>query len=158
MLREILMLGLISFLLLAFEDRLQTICGMQVDGPDATRYQVPAVTSEDGLRQFAFDHTDTPGTYTFHTAGSVDPIAVANVSLPVDESDLTYRDAKTIAPAGVPLLIAGSIEEFHAHFAAVSEPVPQWSLPVAIVMLLLCAEAALGALPAWAARTKVATT
>ena len=131
------------------------VAALEVDGPDGTRYQVPAVASEDGLRQFVFEHTDAPGTYTFHAAGAADAVAVANVSLPADESDLTYREAKTVAPTGVPLLIARSIDELHAHVAAVSQPQPQWSLPVAIVMLLLCAEAALGTLPAWNARSKV---
>lgn len=127
---------------------------LQVDGPGDTRYAVRPMATDAGSSIFRFDHTDAAGEYSFHHPNSSQPLAVAVVSPPATESELMYRPAASIAPSGCPLMIAKSINDLHARVAAISEPQPHWSLPVAIVMLLLCAEAALGSLPGWSSQIR----
>jgi hypothetical protein len=116
---------------------------LDIEGPQHEHYQVPAVQSDDG-RQFVFTQANQPGLYQWRTSGNPSPIAMSNVQLPAAESDLTYRPADSVAPPGVNTIIATSMADLSTKVASLTAPQPQWSIPLAIVMFLLCLEALLG--------------
>jgi hypothetical protein len=115
---------------------------MQVEGPQHQQYRVKLASDQNGKR-FVFDQANEPGVYTWRRAGGGAVVAVDNVQLPAGESDLTYRPAQTLA-SGPNAVVATSITELSSKIAALSEPEPQWSTPIAIVLLLLCFEALMG--------------
>lgn len=43
-------------------------------------------------------------------------------------------------------MIARSVAELKSKVSSLSEPEPKWAMPIAIVLLLLCAEALMGSL------------
>lgn len=116
---------------------------LQIDSPAHEQYRVAAVESN-GSRQFIFNQADDPGLYIWHTTNSPAPVAITNVQLPASESDLTYRPAQSVAPPGNDTVIATSVSDLSTKVAGLTAPQPQWSLPIAIVMFLLCLEALMG--------------
>lgn len=72
-------------------------------------------------------------------------IAVGNVQPPSTESVLDYRPADQIVPADDSTLIVRSYDELQQHLSKMTQPQPKWTIPIAIVLVLLCAEAAVGA-------------
>jgi hypothetical protein len=114
-----------------------------IDGPQHEQYRVP-VTQTENTRQFIFDQANEPGLYRWHTDSDSSPVAMSNVQLPASESNLTYRPADSVAPAGPNTIIATSLADLSTKVASLTAPQPQWSIPLAIVMFLLCLEALLG--------------
>jgi hypothetical protein len=116
---------------------------LQIDSPTHETFRVPAIEQDDG-RQFIFTAANAPGLYTWRLVNNPTPVAISNVQLPTSESDLSYRPAPSVAPAGPNTLIATSVADLQTKVAALTAPQPQWSIPIAIVMFLLCLEALMG--------------
>jgi hypothetical protein len=115
---------------------------LMLEGPVHDAYRVPR--TEKPSPQFAFTGATSPGVYTWHRVGNAEPIAMSLVSLPSAESDLTYRKASEIAPQGDDVVVVRSMNELRAKVSQLAEPQPQWTGPIAMVLLLLCFEALMG--------------
>jgi hypothetical protein len=103
---------------------------------------------------FAFDrkaqrlqYLDTlePGIYTWQREDGA-TLAMASVELPSAESDLSYREAREVVPDAPHVLVARNMDELTTRMTALSEPDPRWSWAIAVVLLLICAEALLGSI------------
>jgi hypothetical protein len=105
-----------------------------------------APSTDSNGRRFILAGTDEPGLYTWHKPGDDAIVAVSNVQLPAVESDLDYREANTVVTPGPTVMVARSLQELESHMAAMSEPEPQWSPFIALVLLLICFEALMGSL------------
>ncbi len=126
---------------------------LQITAPSGAAYVIPATRDDQG-RRFVFTQATEPGLYAWRLAGKADPVAWANVQLPAGEAELKYRDAVAIAPrdenaAGsltpsTNVVIVKSLAELQGKMAALTQPKPKWTTPIALVLLLLCAEAILG--------------
>jgi hypothetical protein len=122
---------------------------LDLEGPNHDRFVVPAKRDDTGV-SFPFDGTSSPGIYTVTTPGAADPVALANVQLPGPEAEPVRREASTVVSGGDNVVVARSVEELQSKFATLSEPEPKWSLPIAIVLLLLCFESLMGSVTtAW---------
>jgi hypothetical protein len=119
---------------------------LQIEGPQHEQFRVKA-TRADESRQFIFDQANEPGLYRWRKINSSVPIAITNVQLPASESELTYRPAGSVAPAGDDVVVATSMADLSSKVANLTAPQPQWSLPLAIVLFLLCIEALMGSWP-----------
>ncbi len=119
------------------------VSALQIESPQHENYRVPAVTVGDRT-QFVFDKAVTPGLYTWRTPSGSAAVAMTNVQLPADESNLTYRDAATLAPAGPDTVVATSLADFSGKVTHLTAPQPLWSTPLAIVLFLICLEALMG--------------
>jgi hypothetical protein len=111
---------------------------IEIETPNHERYVISPTAEKQG-RQFVFTNTAEPGLYTWRRTDQTQPIWYTNVQLPADESDLDYATASTIAQ-GPNVLIARSLDELTAQIAAMTQPQPHWSGPIAVVILLLCFE------------------
>jgi len=121
---------------------------LDLETPQKERFVLPAKRDDTGT-SFTFDRTQSAGIYTVAATGSTDPIALANVQLPGAEAEPDRREASAIA-SGENVVIARSAEELQTKFATLSEPEPRWSIPIAIVLMLLCVEALMGSVTtAW---------
>lgn len=128
---------------------------LQIVTPTNATYVLPATRDEAG-RRFVFNDATEPGLYRWSRVGQIDAVAYTNVQLPAAEADLKYRDPSAIVPqtpsdAGSltptsAVVIVKSMEELQGKLAAISQPQPRWTTPIAIVLLLLCAEALLGSI------------
>jgi len=126
---------------------------LQLLTPSKAAYSVP-VTRDDAGRRFIFTQAAEPGLYAWHRPSQSDALAWTNVELPAAEADLKYRDAAAVAPRNpdetgtltpsTNVVIVKSLAELQGKMAALSQPKPKWTTPIAIVLLLLCAEAFLG--------------
>jgi hypothetical protein len=116
---------------------------LQIESPQHEQYRVPAVAVNGG-RQFIFNDASEPGLYIWRTANAPATVAISNVSLPSSESELSYRPAASIAPPGPDTVVAASVSDLTAKVSKLTAPQPQWSMPLAIVMFLLCLEALIG--------------
>lgn len=101
-----------------------------------------SIVKASAAHEFIFEGAATPGVYVWRDGTK--EVAMSNVQLPSGEADLTYRDAKTILTPTDTHLIARSLADLKELLARASEPEPEWGLPIAIVMLLLCLEALMG--------------
>lgn len=113
---------------------------------EGTREQVPLNLSE---KRFVFSKTQKPGLYTWQLPNDPQVAALGNVEHPGAESDPVYREAATVLATGKDHpahLIARSFAEMKSQMAAVEQKVPQWSLPIVLVLMLFCFEALLGSL------------
>lgn len=121
---------------------------LDLEDPQRDRFVLPARKDDTGI-SFTFDATNGPGLYTVTAPGSTDPLALANVQLPGAEAESDRREASKIA-SGDNVVIARSAEELQSKFATLSEPEPRWSIPIAIVLVLLCFESLMGSVTtAW---------
>lgn len=121
---------------------------VEIEGPQRDVY-VLKPTSEGTPsrgRRFIFDRAVAPGVYTWRTPGERPTLAVTNVQLPASESELIYRPAQSIAPAGPDTIIVRSLPELESHMASISQPQPHWSGPLALVLFLLCLEMLMGSM------------
>jgi hypothetical protein len=119
---------------------------LQIEGPQHEQFRVKA-TQANETRQFVFDQANEPGLYRWRTIDNPNPIAITNVQLPASESELSYRSAASVGPAGGDAIVATSIADLSSKVASLTAPQPQWSGPLAIVMFLLCLEALMGSWP-----------
>ncbi len=115
---------------------------VQIEGPGQAQYRVKASQGKDG-RQFVFAEAREQGVYQWRHAGDGKVIAITNVQLPASESELVYREAKSVSP-GEDTVVASSVGELEGRIDKLSEPEPRWSGAIAIVMMLLCLEALIG--------------
>jgi hypothetical protein len=123
---------------------LENISAMWVHGPQGATYPAKLV-SDGGGRRFEFARANAPGLYTWTKPNSDEVLAVSNVQPPQTESQLAYRPADSLAPPGPNIVVAKSLDDLRGKIASMSEPNPRWSIPIAIVMVLLCFEALMGA-------------
>lgn len=114
---------------------------LQITSPAGENYIVKP-TGPANAKQFTFDRATEPGVYTWRNAQAI--VALSNVQLPSAEADLTYRPAKSVLSPTETHLIARSLPDLQSLLAKATEPQPKWAFPIAIVMLLLCAEALMG--------------
>jgi hypothetical protein len=119
------------------------ISDLWIHSPDGGVFPANAVPGETG-RRFYFDHANAPGLCTWTRPNEADVVALTNVQPPATESQLVYRLPETLAKAGANVVIAHSLEDLAGKIASMSEPSPRWSIPIAIVMVLLCFEALMG--------------
>ncbi len=119
---------------------------LQISGPGGEVNVVTPADSKNG-RRFEFMQADAPGLYAWRRPGTDEIVAMANVQLPAAEADLTYRAPDSLFEPGPGVLIATSVAELQNRFTSLSEPQPRWTLPIAIVLFLLCIEALLGSIP-----------
>jgi hypothetical protein len=121
---------------------------LTVVNPRHEQFVVPAKKDESGV-YFRFEQTASiPGVYEFSIPGQASPIAEVNVQLPGEEAESGHRAAETIA-SGDNVVIARSLDELQSKFATLSEPQPRWSIPIALVLALLCGEALMGSVSSW---------
>ena len=132
--------------------RLQ-LAGRQFDAFDTLTLQGPqgdtTVVKADrtgGISTFLFGPANAPGLYTWTKPASPEPIAITNVQLPAGESDLFYTPAVGTIEPGDSVMVARSVAELHSKVANLGEPEPKWTLPIAIVLLMLCLEALMSSL------------
>ncbi len=127
---------------------LDGVQSLNLQNPRDERFVVPQSRDEQGV-QFRFNDTLLPGQYSFTRTGQSEPVAIANVQLPGNEVATDYREATDVA-SGDHVVIARSVEELQSKFATLSEPEPRWSMPIAIVLVLLCFESLMGSVTnAW---------
>jgi hypothetical protein len=114
---------------------------VQIQTPGNEQYRVKATETGEG-REFIFSQALEPGVYTWRKINDEAAVALTNVQLPAEESDLNYRPAATVATGET--VVARSIGELQGKLEKLNEPEPRWSMPIAIVLLLLCLEMVLG--------------
>lgn len=122
-----------------------SVDSMMLQGPQGEMTLVKADRAS-GAPQFSAGPANAPGLYTWMSLGSNDPAAIANVQLPAAESELFYTPAASVIAPGEDVLVARSVAELHAKVANLGQPQPKWTLPIAIVLLILCAEALMASL------------
>jgi hypothetical protein len=122
--------------------RFDGIPALELSGPGDIRERI-----EPQSGQFTFTRTIEPGLYYWRKPGDTQILAIANVQLPATEADLIYRPAETIAGNQAEnCVIVRSFAELRSHMAALDAGEPQWTLPIMIVLMLMCVEAILGSL------------
>jgi len=124
--------------------RLDGINELEIERPGGERQRVP-VTEQDG-RKFVFSETAAPGLHRWRKLDTAAPIAIGNVQLPAAESELIYKPADAVARPGPNCLVVRSFSELRTSMAKINEPQPRWTMPIVIVLILLCAEALLGSM------------
>ena len=112
---------------------------LTLQAPDGGTYSIAPTVTKSG-KQFRFDRATQPGLYIWRTSANADPVAATNVQLPAAESELVYRrPGEVIAPAAN-AIVATSLDDLRSRAAVLAAPQPQWSGPIAIVLLLICFE------------------
>src|SRR5439155_11950132 len=84
------------------------------------------------------------GLYSWQSGGAI--VGYSNVQPPAAESELVYRPADSVIAPHDNVLVARSLDEMRQKMQQLAEPEPRWSLPMALVLVLLCVEALLGSL------------
>jgi hypothetical protein len=100
--------------------------------------------------EYVYSDTTSPGLYTLqwlNPTGQTGVIGYANVQLPASEADLRYRPMNEIVADAKNVIAGHSLDQIRERLMQLDEPHPQWTLPIALVLLLLCVEGLLGALP-----------
>jgi hypothetical protein len=106
--------------------------------PSGPPYQITA-TDDAGGRRFISERIDQPGLYTWKKGDEI--ISYTNVQYPADEAILQYRPAAEVTGSSTDVIVARSIAELQAKMQQASEPQQRWSIPIALVLFLLCLEA-----------------
>jgi len=109
---------------------------LTIQSPMHETFQVPPKT--------AFNQSNHPGLYTWQSGGAI--VGYTNVQPPAAESELVYRAADTVIASHDNVLVARSLDEMRQKMQQLAEPEPRWSVPMALVLILLCLEALLGSL------------
>ncbi len=130
-----------------------TLAGRQYDALASVTIQGPrndtTIVKPDragGIIQFPFGPAAAPGLYTWLKPASNEAMAITNVQLPASESELFYTPAQSLADPADNVMIARSVNELASKVISLAEPRPQWGLPIAIVLLMLCLEALMASL------------
>lgn len=116
---------------------------LDIQGPNNLRVRVRPVFDPVAGRRFLFADTNEPGLYYWRTVNDNAAVAIANVQLPAAESDLLYKPAESILPPGASCLVVRSSADLRRSIAKFSEPQRRWTIPLAVVLVLLCVEALL---------------
>jgi len=111
--------------------------------------QRPVKVDRSGDR-YTYSDTSQPGLYAWRwrrqdAQGGL--LGWSNLQIPSAEARLTYRPLSEIAPDQANTIAAHSLEEVRQRLVQLAQPHPQWTLPIALVLALLCLEALLGAMP-----------
>lgn len=96
-----------------------------------------------GQSDFVYPRPADPGMYRWTDKNSLAPLAITSVQTPSGESELSYRDPKSIF-AGDQVVIASNLDELRSQITSQTQPQPRWSPLVAAVLLMMCLEAFLG--------------
>ncbi|HEV8607266.1 MAG TPA: BatA domain-containing protein [Tepidisphaeraceae bacterium] len=112
---------------------------LELQTPTNERYRVKKLNN-----RFTFAKTSDPGLHLWRVPSQTEPLAIANITLPAQESDLIYRPAETVVTPGPNTLIVHSFADLQSTMAKLNEPEPRWTLPLALVLILLAVEALLG--------------
>ncbi|HWE04640.1 MAG TPA: BatA domain-containing protein [Tepidisphaeraceae bacterium] len=130
-----------------------TLIGRQFEAFDSMTLQGPAgdttivkASHAGGVTQFPFGAANAPGLYSWLKPGGAEPMAITNVQLPSNESELFYSPPPSLVEPGDNVMIARSVAELHTKVANLGEPEPKWTMPIAIVLLMLCVEALMASL------------
>ena len=118
---------------------------LEVECPDGARYRVKPL-GEGDERRFSFDKTIGPGLYYWRKPGETAMVAIGNAQLPSAESDLIYKAADAVVTPGPDCLVFRDFAEFKSNVAEINQPQPKWSVPLALVLMLMCAEALLASM------------
>lgn len=114
---------------------------LQIETPLHEQYRVKA-TDDPGGRRFIFEQANAPGIYRWQKVGQTTALAMTNVQLPAVESELTYRPAAALA--GPETIVTTGMSDLRTKLTALSAPEPRWSIPITIVLVLICLEALIG--------------
>jgi hypothetical protein len=98
--------------------------------------------------KFIFADAMIPGLYAWtwrNSGGNSGVLGWTNAQIPAEEARLEYRPISEIASPAV--LSGHSLGEIRERLTEMNQPRPQWTWPIAVVLLLLCVEGLLGALP-----------
>ncbi len=126
---------------------------LEIQTPTHERYRVKKTG-----HGFKFEKTFDPGVYFWRVPNQTEPLAIACVNLPAQESDLIYRAAETVVAPGPNTLIVRSFADLRSTMAKLNEPEPRWTLPIALVLILLAIEALLGSVShLWKAKSPQGT-
>jgi hypothetical protein len=96
--------------------------------------------------RYVYNDSIAHGLYTWRWRrdnGDNGSLAQINVQLPAAEANLTYRPLNQIA-TGQDVVVGHSLDEVRARLTQLNEPRPEWTIPIVIVLLLLCLEGLLG--------------
>jgi hypothetical protein len=127
---------------------LQSHAELTMTNPRDEAFVVPGQPDGAG-RSFTFEQAIHPGLHKFAAVGKAEPLVLANVQLPGVEVEPDRREAADVA-SGENVVVVRSVEELQSRFAALSEPEPKWSAPIAMVLALLCFESLMGSVTtAW---------
>jgi hypothetical protein len=138
----------------------QPIVWQDIDGKagsvtiESPAHEMFQVTRGDA-NKFTFSQTTESGLYTWRSENKV--VAYSNLEPPAAESDLVYRPSESILAAAPNVLVARSLEELRSKMTQLAQPEPKWSLPMALVLILLCVEALLGSLSSVRHQTRTKT-
>jgi hypothetical protein len=122
------------------------ISDLRIQGPqnDISVVKPTADASLPGGRKFVFDRDDSPGLYTWRRSSDDAVLAMGNVQFPGAEAELTYTPAVNCAAPESKPVVARSTAELQSRFEALSQRKPRWTVPIGIVMVLMCVEAFIG--------------
>jgi hypothetical protein len=115
--------------------------------------QSPAHETFQVAPKSVFEHSNQAGLYTWQFGGAI--VGYSNVQPPAAESELVYRPADSVIAPRENVLVARSLDEMRQKMQQLAEPEPRWSLPIALVLILLCIEALLGSLSGMRRRTSL---
>ena len=79
--------------------------------PSAAQFSVDRPA---GQSDFRFTQATEPGLYRWLKVGGTQPLAVTQLSMPATESDLTYRDAKSVFP-GTNVIITSNLTDLRSQ-------------------------------------------
>ena len=113
---------------------------LEIRTPADVPFRVPQRLTKLGQRAFIFGNATEPGIYRWYRVGDSAAQGVTNVTLPAEESEMSYSPAETVLPQDARVLVARSLPEMQGKVAQVSRPQPRWSLPLALVLVLLTIE------------------
>jgi len=132
--------------LLAAGPKFAGITELRIQGPqnDVSVVKPTADPALPGGRKFVFDRNDSPGLYTWRRPSDDAVLAMANVQFPGAEAELAYTPAANCAAPGSKPVVARSAAELQSQFDALSRRKPRWTVPIGIVMVLMCVEAFMG--------------
>ena len=108
---------------------------MEIHTPKSEAFRVPITGGK-----ATFANAVAPGVYSWHVPGEPVLRGLSSVSVTGAEAQTSYRPAETLMPQGSNILVAHSLTEMQSRIAEVTQPQPKWTVPLALAILLLCAE------------------
>lgn len=116
---------------------------LDLEGPNQQITRV-SLSQSGGGQFFRSPPTVLAGSYRWRHGEKV--IAMAQVELPAGEAEIAYRNAEQITNPADHIVVARSLAEMATKITQISEPSPRWTWAIALVLLLMCAEALMGSI------------